>query len=82
MFAPCLLVSSGLVQAGLLSTADDQAWVVTSLVPDLAGELALGQATLSAAGVELVNRHPLIMLSSLAWGRSASVRAVCWPTAA
>lgn len=43
---------------GRLSTAEDQAWVVTSLVPDLAGELALGQAALSAARAELVNRQP------------------------
>ena len=37
-----------------LSTAEDQVWVVTSLVPDLAGELAMGQAALSAARTELV----------------------------
>jgi hypothetical protein len=54
---------------GRLSTADDQVWVVTSLVPDLAGELALDQAALSTARAELVNRRPLIMPSSLAWGQ-------------
>jgi hypothetical protein len=54
---------------GRLSTADDQVWVVTSLVPDLAGDLALDQAALSTAHTELVNQRPLIMPSSLAWGQ-------------
>jgi hypothetical protein len=54
---------------GRLSTADDQVWVVTSLVPDLAGELMMGQAALSAARAELMNQRPLIMSSSLAWGQ-------------
>jgi len=54
---------------GRLSTADDQAWVVTSVVPDLAGDLVLDQAALTAARAELVNRRPLIMPSSLAWGQ-------------
>jgi hypothetical protein len=52
-----------------LSTADDQVWVVTSLVPDLAGELALDQAALSTARTELAGQQPLIAPSSLAWGQ-------------
>jgi len=52
---------------GRLSTADDQVWVVTSLVPDLAGELVMDQASLSAARTELMNQRPLIMPSTLAW---------------
>jgi len=52
---------------GRLSTADDQVWIVTSLVPDLAGELVMDQASLSAARTELLNQRPLIMPSTLAW---------------
>jgi hypothetical protein len=52
-----------------LSTADDHVWVVTSLVPDLAGELALDQAALSTARTELANRQPLIVPSIRAWGQ-------------
>lgn len=39
---------------GRLSTADNQVWEVTSLVPDLAGELVMDQAALSAARAELM----------------------------
>ena len=51
-----------------LSTTDDQVWVVTSLVPDLAGELALDQAALSTARTELGGQRPLI-LPGLSWGQ-------------
>jgi hypothetical protein len=50
-----------------LSTVDDQVWTVISLVPDLAGDLMLDQAALSAAREALVNQGPLIMPSSLTW---------------
>jgi len=52
-----------------LAVADDQVWVVTSLVPDLPGELVIDQAALSAARNELTGQRPLIMPSSLSWGR-------------
>jgi hypothetical protein len=52
-----------------LATTDDQAWVVVSLVPDLAGSLVINQAALSAARSELTGRQPLIMPTGLAWMR-------------
>lgn len=52
-----------------LSTADDQAWVVVSLVPDLPGELVIDQAALSAARTELMSRGPWIMPRRLSWLR-------------
>jgi Putative DNA-binding domain len=52
-----------------LSTTDDQVWVVTSLVPDLAGELALDQAALSMARTELGGQRPLILPAGLSWGQ-------------
>jgi Schlafen, AlbA_2 len=52
-----------------LATADDHVWVVISLVPDLAGELVVDQAALSAARTELMGQRPLIMSSSLGWRR-------------
>lgn len=52
-----------------LAVADDQVWVVTSLVPDLPGELVIDQAALSAARVELTGQRPLIMPSDLGWRR-------------
>jgi hypothetical protein len=52
-----------------LAVADDQVWVVTSLVPDLPGELLIDQAALSAARAELTGQRPLIAPSSLGWRR-------------
>jgi hypothetical protein len=52
-----------------LSTTEDQAWIVVSLVPDLAGSLVINQAVLSAARDELVGRQPLIMPAGLGWRR-------------
>jgi hypothetical protein len=52
-----------------LATTDDQAWVVVSLVPDLAGELVVNQAALSAARDELMGQQPLIMPRGLHWLR-------------
>ena len=49
--------------------ADDHVWVVTSLVPDLAGELVIDQAALCAARTELTGQRPLIMPSTLGWKR-------------
>src|SRR6266568_890518 len=54
---------------GRLATTEDQAWVVVSLVPDLAGSLVINQAALSAARDELMGRQPLIMPTSLGWRR-------------
>lgn len=54
---------------GRLATTEDQVWVVVSLVPDLAGELVIDQAALSAARVELMGQHPLIMPTGLQWLR-------------
>jgi hypothetical protein len=50
-----------------LSVADDQVWVVVSLVPDLAGELLMDHATFTAVRAGLTGQHPLIMPSSLSW---------------
>jgi hypothetical protein len=50
-----------------LSTANDQAWIVVSLIPDLAGEAVTDQAALNAARAELMDHRPLIMPSTLAW---------------
>jgi len=52
-----------------LAVADDQVWVVTSMVPDLPGELVIDQAALSAARAELTGQRPLIVPSSLGWQR-------------
>ena len=60
------------IEAGALDrlgTADDQVWVVTSLVPDLPGELVIDQAAFSTARAELMGQRPLIMPSSLSWQR-------------
>ena len=52
-----------------LAVTDDQVWVVTSLVPDLQGELVIDQAALGAARAELTGQRPLIVPSSLGWRR-------------
>jgi len=52
-----------------LATTDDQVWIVVSLVPDLAGELVIDQAALSAARTELMGQSPLIMPTSVHWLR-------------
>jgi hypothetical protein len=57
------------IEAGALnrlSVADDQVWVAVSLVPDLAGELPMDHATLTAVRAELTGQQPLIMPSTLA----------------
>ncbi len=54
---------------GRLATTEDQAWIVVSLVPDLAGSLVVNQAALSAARDELMGRQPLIMPTSPGWRR-------------
>jgi Putative DNA-binding domain len=50
-----------------LSTADDQLWVVVSMVPDLPGELVLDQATLRAAKSELIDGRPQLFSPGLRW---------------
>jgi hypothetical protein len=52
-----------------LATADDQVWIVVSLVPDLPGELVIDQAALSTARTELMGQGPLIIPTSLHWLR-------------
>lgn len=52
-----------------LATTDDQAWIVVSLVPDLAGELAVDQTALAAARTELLAQCPLILPTGLSWTR-------------
>lgn len=52
-----------------LSTTEDQAWIVMSLVPDLAGSLVVNQAALNAARDEMIGRQPLIMPTGLSWQR-------------
>lgn len=52
-----------------LSTAEDQVWIVVSLVPDLAGNLVVNQAALNAARAEMIGREPLIMPAGLSWQR-------------
>ncbi len=52
-----------------LSTTEDQAWIVVSLVPDLAGSLVVNQAALNAARDEMIGQQPLIMPTGLSWQR-------------
>jgi hypothetical protein len=52
-----------------LATTEDQAWVVVSLVPDLAGSLVVNQAALRSAREEMMGRQPLIMPAGLSWRR-------------
>jgi Putative DNA-binding domain len=52
-----------------LSTADDQLWVVVSMVPDLPGELVLDQAVLRTATTELIDGRPQIVSAGLRWMR-------------
>jgi len=54
---------------GRLATTEDQAWVVVSLVPDLAGSLGLNQTTLGAARNELLGQSPLIAPIGRSWQR-------------
>jgi hypothetical protein len=50
-----------------LSTADDQLWVVVSMVPDLPGELILDQAALRSAKTALMDGRPQIISAGLRW---------------
>jgi hypothetical protein len=50
-----------------LATTDDQAWILVSLVPDLAGELILNQAAVSIVRSEMVGRQPLILPQGSSW---------------
>jgi hypothetical protein len=52
-----------------LSTAEDQVWIVVSLVPDLAGSLVVNQAALNTARGEMIGEQPLIMPVGLSWQR-------------
>lgn len=52
-----------------LATTEDQAWIVVSLVPDLAGSLAINQAAFMSARDEMMGRQPLIMPTGLSWRR-------------
>lgn len=52
---------------GRLATTDDQAWIVVSLVPELAGELILNQAALDMSRNEMMGRQPLILPVDLSW---------------
>ena len=54
---------------GRLATTDEQAWIVVSLVPELAGELVLNQAALDIARNEMMGRQPLILPVGLSWQR-------------
>ncbi len=53
----------------LLSTADDQLWIVVSLVPDFPGEMVIDQAALAAVRTELTGKHPMILPTGLQWAR-------------
>ena len=50
-----------------LSTADDQLWVVVSMVPDLPGELVLDQAALRSVTTELMDGRPQILSAGRRW---------------
>jgi Putative DNA-binding domain len=52
-----------------LATTEDQAWIVVSLVPDLAGDLVINQVALNAVRNEMMGRQPLIMPAGLSWRR-------------
>ncbi len=52
-----------------LSTAEDQVWIIVSLVPDLAGSLVVNQAALNATRNEMIGEQPLIIPAGLSWQR-------------
>jgi hypothetical protein len=52
-----------------LATTEDQAWILVSLVPELAGDMLINQATLGAARSEMQGRQPLMMPVGLSWRR-------------
>jgi hypothetical protein len=53
-----------------LKQADDHVWVVVSLVPDLPGDLLIGQASLMALRTEMSrSAFPAILRTSLSWHR-------------
>jgi hypothetical protein len=54
-----------------LATTDDQAWIVVSLVPELAGDLVLNKTTLDTVRSEMMGRQPLVMPTGLNWMRVA-----------
>lgn len=57
-----------------LATTDDQAWIVVSLVPDLAGQFVVDQANLAVVRDELLTERPFIIPTGLGWTRVSTGR--------